>query len=45
MKLYSITVRGINKTWAFDIPAEPEWVEAWRADGLEVNEIICTIGG
>ena len=41
MKLYSLTVFGTNKTWAFEIAAEPEWVEDWRKDGLEVDEIIC----
>lgn len=45
MKLYSVTVHGINKVWAFDVEAEEEWVEDWRNDGLEVDEIICTIGG
>jgi hypothetical protein len=40
MKLYSLTVSGTNKTWVFEIPAEPEWVEDWREDGLEIDEII-----
>lgn len=41
MKLYSLTVSGINKQWSFEIPAEPEWVEDWRNDGLEVDEVVC----
>lgn len=43
MKMYSIIIHGINKVWGFEVPAEPEWVEAWRADGLEVDEIIAEI--
>jgi hypothetical protein len=43
MNLYSLTVCGTNKIWSFEIPAEPEWVEAWREDGLEVDEIIVQI--
>ena len=45
MKQYSIVIRGYYKTWAIEVYAEPEWVEAWRKDGLEVDEVICTIGG
>lgn len=44
MKLYSITVHGNSKVWCFDVPAEPEWVDDWRNDGLEVDEIMCEIG-
>jgi len=40
VKLYSLTVHGTNKTWAFEIEAEPEWVDDWRNDGLEIDEIV-----
>jgi hypothetical protein len=43
VKLYALTVCGTNKVWSFEIPAEPEWVEDWRNDGLEVDEIIADI--
>jgi hypothetical protein len=42
-RLYSVTVRGREKTWGLPIKALPEHVEDWRADGLEVDELINTI--
>ena len=40
-----ITIHGNSKVWCFEVQAEPEWVDDWRKDGLEVDEVICTIGG
>lgn len=40
MRKYELTVRGKAKTWGFKIMAEPASVEAWRADGLDVDEIV-----
>lgn len=40
---YSITVRGASSEWCFDVYAKPEHVEDWRADGLEVDEVVNTI--
>lgn len=40
---YSVVVRGNWKTWSFDVSAEPEHVEQWREDGLEVDEVLNTI--
>lgn len=37
---YAIEIRGKDHTWPFPIKAEPEHVEDWRADGLEVYEIV-----
>lgn len=42
-KHYCVTVRGAHSTWGFPITAEPEHVEDWRADGLEVDEIVNSI--
>lgn len=42
-KHYSLTVRGENKVWIFDILAEPPHVEEWRDDGLDVGEVCNTI--
>ncbi|HMX28714.1 MAG TPA: hypothetical protein PKC13_24220 [Blastocatellia bacterium] len=42
-KRYSITVRGQFYTWSFAVDAEPAHVEDWRADGLEVNELLNVI--
>lgn len=43
MKRYSVTVRGKLKTWSFTIDARPEHVADWRADGLEVDELVNSI--
>ena len=42
-KLYAITIKGTYKTWSLNVWAEPEWVEDWRTDGLEVYEIVYSI--
>jgi hypothetical protein len=42
-KRYSLTVRGERSVWSFTIEAEPEHVEDWRRDGLEVDELLNTI--
>ena len=39
-KLLSVTVKGNEKTWVFDFYADPKYLEEWREDGLEVNEIL-----
>jgi hypothetical protein len=43
MRRYSLTVRGKRKIWAFTIDAEPAHVEDWRADGLQVDELLNSI--
>jgi hypothetical protein len=43
MKLYSLIIRGKYREWTFPILAKPEWVEDWRNDNLNVDEIINTI--
>jgi len=35
----SISVKGNNHSWNFNIDADPKYLEEWRADGLEINEI------
>jgi len=42
-KRYSLTVRGRHHTWSFTIDAPPEHVADWRADGLEVDELLNTV--
>jgi hypothetical protein len=39
----SITVRGREKTWAFNFKGDPKYLEEWEADGLEVYEVLNTI--
>lgn len=43
MKRYSLKLRGKRGTWIFPIVAKPEHVKDWRADGLEVDEVVNTI--
>ncbi len=38
-KLYSLTIRGREKTWTFDTYVEPKYVDEWRADGIEIDEV------
>ena len=40
---YAIIVKGNQHTWSFSVWAEPEHVDDWREDGLEVDEIINTV--
>jgi len=43
MKKYSVTVTGQTNKWTFSFTGDPEHVEHWRADGLEIDEIVNTI--
>lgn len=43
MKRYALTVRGSRKTWSFTLNADLAHVEDWRADGLEVDELVYSI--
>ena len=42
-KLMSVEVTGASKTWSFLFYGDPKYLEEWRNDGLEVDEIINTI--
>jgi hypothetical protein len=41
-KRYALMVRGMENMWSFDILAEPEHVQDWLNDGLEVYEVVNT---
>ena len=41
--LLTVTVRGKRKTWCFDFYGDPKYLDEWRADGLEVSEVVNTI--
>ena len=43
MKLLSIEVKGKTKVWSFKFYADPKYIEQWREEGLEINEVINTI--
>lgn len=38
-KLHSIEIRGRAHRWSFHIYIDPKYLDEWRADGLEINEI------
>lgn len=40
---YALHIRGKEKSWMFEIEADPRHVEDWRADGLTVDGIVATI--
>jgi hypothetical protein len=42
-KLLSIEVRGNTNEWSFNFYGDPKYLEEWREDGLEINEIVNTI--
>ncbi len=42
-KLLSITIRGNQHKWSFDFYGDPKYLEEWRADGLEIDEIVNVI--
>lgn len=44
-KLFNITVEGFNKTWGFLFEGDDEFLQDWRDDGLEIDEVIAFIGG
>lgn len=39
----SIHVRGKTKQWCFNFKGDPKHLEEWRADGLEVYEVVNSI--
>ena len=42
-RLLSIEIRGDTKDWSFNFYGDPKYIEDWREDGLEINEIINTV--
>jgi hypothetical protein len=43
VKHYALDIRGKRREWTFHIRAEPEHVEEWRADGLQIDEVLNVI--
>lgn len=39
-RLLSITVRGRERTYSFTFTGDPAHLEEWRADGLDVCEVV-----
>ena len=44
-KLYALTVRGHQYRWDFPVMVDPKYVEEWRRDGIEIDEVCNTIPG
>lgn len=42
-KLLSITVRGNGYAWDFEFMGDPAYIAEWRADGLEISEVVNVI--
>jgi hypothetical protein len=42
-KQLSIHVRGNSKEWSFTFLGDPRCLAEWRADGLEIDEVLNTI--
>lgn len=42
-KLLSVEVKGQEKSWSFEFYGDPKYLDEWRQDGLEINEIVNTI--
>lgn len=42
-KLLIISVKGKDHSWSFEFYADPKYLEDWREDGLEVDEVCNTI--
>jgi hypothetical protein len=39
-KLYSVEIKGDRHNWSFNTYLEGNYIEDYRADGLEINEIV-----
>ena len=42
-KLLSITVKGRNNKYSFNFYGDPKYLEEWRKEGLEIDEVINTV--
>lgn len=38
-KLLNIHVRGKDRSWSFEFYGDPKYLEEWRADGLQIDEV------
>lgn len=39
-KRLAVTVKGKEKDWCFIFTGDPQYLDEWRADGLEVDEVV-----
>ena len=43
MKPLSLTIRGLRHTWSFTFLGDPAHIDGWRADGLQVEELVASV--
>lgn len=42
-KRYSLIIRGHQHEWNFEVMVDPQYVEEWRADGIEIYPLCYSI--
>ena len=42
-QLMLLEIRGKNKLWNFTIEGDSQYLEEWRADGLDINPLVNVI--
>lgn len=42
-KLLSITVKGKSHTWSFNFYGDDKYLDQWRDDGLDIDEVVNVI--
>jgi hypothetical protein len=42
-RLHFLTVRGKQHEWRFHVELDPKYLQDWRDDGLEIQEIRNTV--
>lgn len=42
-KLLSISIKGKTKNWSFNFYGDSKYLDEWREDGLEIDEVVNTI--
>ncbi|AZQ10150.1 hypothetical protein [Shewanella khirikhana] len=41
--LCNITIKGHEKTWGFHTYVDPKYLDEWRADGIQIETIVCMV--
>lgn len=42
-KLLTLSVQGATKTYSLTVIADPQYLDEWQQDGLEIYELVNTI--
>ena len=43
MAKLALTIQGKNHSWVWIVEGDPKYLEEWRDDGLEIDEIIIIV--